>query len=128
MKKVLGTALLALALGSAGAWAKPAIELARDNQKISQQILLGYVNGRDDHSMLKRLIQTQQALKSSVDTPELQNLLEYIDLCIVDLKRSIQEPFSTSNAEHLNDLIHSINEANHYIIRTISTQNLIASR
>ena len=125
MKKLI----LGLTLGLGAINAQTPIEAAQSTPEITQQIFSDYLSGYDTHSVLQHLHHTQELLRDSVHNPELNNLLDYLDVCLKDLDRSVSRPATEANAHHVDDLLKAITEGNLYIIDTIDQNDMvIASR
>jgi GH18 family chitinase len=117
MKKGL-TILAWAAIAGAAPLSAQSTHLANEARDTAQLLFQRYVSGYDAHGALQHLVETQQALKATKSTPEIHNLLKYIDLCIERLRRDLDAPFSQARADRISDAIDAIREANSYIIRS----------
>ncbi|GEM_PF-4681681 len=96
-------------------------QLASKHVKLSQKIMQEYKhkNSATAMALIKELEVGQKKLKSGVRSRELDNLLKYLNLCVVDAKRVLKKPYSSSNSKKLSDLSASLMEGNRYIARAL---------
>jgi hypothetical protein len=122
--------LMILAMAAMAIWtplSAQSVNLANEARDTAQLLFQRYVSGYDAHGTLKHLIETQRALKASEATPEIRNLLQYIDLCIEGLRNDLDAPFSQARAARISDAIDAIREANSYIIRTHTAEGMVVA-
>ena len=127
MKKLLWISALGLTLTLTNLNAQTPIEAARNTPQITQQVFSGYLSGYDIHSVIAHLRHTQELLKHSVHDEELSNLLNYLDLCINDLRQAVTRPATDANARHISDLLSAITEGNRFISDTLSGQKIVVA-
>jgi len=102
--------------------------LAQSNRQLvaiaSKQETLSYTISKaykkQDNSSLLSVISTfesgQKQLKSQISSPEISNLLVYLNLCPKDLKTIVKKPHSSKNAQRVTELSASILEGSRYIV------------
>ncbi len=127
MKKILWISALGLTFSLTTLDARTPIEAARETPQITEQIFSDYLSGYDTHSIVAHLRNTQELLKRSIHDEELSNLLQYLDLCINDLRRAIIQPATDANTRHINDLLHAITEGSHFIADTLSSKKVVVA-
>ena len=121
-RKIIVTALLIIGLGTTAAVANTQhlVQLASKQEKLSHTIMKAYQSKSPSTLvLLKDLESGQLKLKSNIHTPEIANLLKYLNLCLKDLKQAVKQPYSTHNARLVADLSASISEGNRYIARSL---------
>jgi hypothetical protein len=123
-RKIIVTALLIIGIWSTSALASTPtshlVKLASKQERLSRSIMKAYkTKSPSTLTLLKDLESGQLKLKSNIHTPEIKNLLIYLNLCLRDLKQAVKKPYSTHNARLVADLSASLTEGNHYIAKTL---------
>jgi len=97
------------------------ITLAAKQEKLSAMLVSSYNNKNKTVLIanLKSIEAGQTTLKSSINDPEISNLLVYIDMCLTDLKILTKKPYSSSNAKAISELCTSVSEGNQYVARSL---------
>ena len=95
------------------------VDVAKKQEILSQKIISAYAERRDISSVIHRLEEQQHRLKSSVHDPEISNLLDFLQLCLNNLKTISTQPKTAENKRLIADLGTSIGEGSHYIAQTL---------
>jgi len=95
------------------------VDLARTQEILSKKIVTGYSRRQDISQVLHRLEEQQNRLKNSIHDPEISNMIDFLQLCLENIKNLSHKPRSKVNAEKIADLGASINEASRYIVRKL---------
>ena len=127
MKKLLWISALGLTFSLTALHAQTPIEAARNTPQITQQLFSDYISGYNTHTIVTHLRNTQERLKHSVHDEELSNLLNYLDLCINDLRQAVTHPATDANTRHINDLLSAISEGNRFIVDTLSGRKMVVA-
>jgi hypothetical protein len=115
MKKVLHTAALILFVGTASASAQNSVAVARSESSLSSRILHNYLRHRDTRAELERLVRLHKELKAAHPRAEKANLVQYLELCIVKLRRTLQSPPTPHTIAKVRDLTQQIKEGSLYV-------------
>jgi hypothetical protein len=91
------------------------IGIAQENEQLSQKLAVAYIHNKDVAKTIERLEDQQDKLKGAVHDPEINNLLNFLQLCLENIKKASTEPHSAENAELISDLSGSIREGSRYI-------------
>jgi len=115
-----------MGIGTTGIMAKNQsgnlVKLASQQEILSKNIMKAY--GKKDNGMAAlAVIQTlengQMKLKSDIHNAEIDNLLVFLGVCLGDLKKAVQQPYTPDNVSVVADLSASISEGNHYIAQAL---------
>ncbi len=118
-KKIALTTVLTMAFGTTDIMANTAqmAKLASQQEILSHKVVLSY--RKHDNAKLLAALHTLESghmkLRSGTHNAEINNLLVFLDLCLNDLKKTVQKPYSAQNAQHVADLSDSLSEGNRYI-------------
>jgi hypothetical protein len=122
-KRLLITSVVWMALGTSSLFAgsNQLAQLASKHAKLSQKIVQEYKhkNSASAIALLKELESGQKKLGSKVHNREIANLLKYLNLCILDMKRVVKQPYSRKNIHIVTDLSASLMEGNRYIAKAL---------
>ena len=95
------------------------VDVAKKQEILSQKIISAYAERRDISGVIHRLEEQQNRLKNSVHDPEISNLLDFLQLCLNNIKTISTKPKTVENKRLIADLGTSIREGNHYIAQTL---------
>ncbi len=120
-KMILST-VLAIGLSTTAVIAKSNVDqmvkAAYKQEQLSQNIINAYKkqdNGSSALAIIVSLESEHTKLKSNIRNAEIDNLLIYLNICLADLKKVLQKPYSSQNAQLVADLSASLSEGSHYI-------------
>jgi len=118
----LGTALLmsTAALQASAITINNPVELAKKQEILSQKIAASYSEHKDISQVLHRLEEQQIRLKKTIHDPEISNMIDFLQLCLENIKSISLQPRSLSNTEKIADLGASINEGSRYIVQKLN--------
>jgi len=68
---------------------------------------------------LDELVTSHKVLVDSINDPEIQNLLSFVELSIEDFKTTANEPFNLDNAQLIIDLSESMLEGSQYVVDSL---------
>jgi hypothetical protein len=96
-------------------------QLAIKHIKLTKKIINAYKHKNSSFAMAltKELESGQKKLGSQVESRELTNLIKYLNLCVLDIKKVLKKPYSSQNVHRLSDLSGSLIEGNRYIARAL---------
>jgi hypothetical protein len=103
---------------SAISFSNPA-DIARKQERLSQEIAAAYAQHKDLSGVIRRLEEQQSRLKNSIHDPEISNLLDFLQLCLENIKTISTKPRTSANREMIADLGSSIGEGSRYIINKL---------
>jgi hypothetical protein len=95
------------------------IDLAKKQELLSQKIVVAYAQNKDISQVINRLEEQQLRLKDSIHDPEISNLLDFLQLCLKNIKTISAKPHSLDRKELVADLGTSIGEGSRYIVQTL---------
>ena len=95
------------------------VDVAKQQEVLSQKIISAYAERRDISSVIRRLEEQQNRLKNSVHDPEISNLLDFLQMCLNNIKTISTQPKTAENKRLIADLGTSIGEGSHYIAQTL---------
>ena len=116
-----GFAALMMGVGfqaNASTTANP-VDLAKEQEALSKKIVAAYSQKQDISGVIERLEQRQLELKDNIHDPEISNLLDFLQLCLDNIRQISAEPHSIDRRELLADLSSSIGEGSRYIARAL---------
>lgn len=115
MKQILLALTLILFVGTLPASAQNSIAVARSESSLSSRILHNYVHHRDTRAELERLVRLHKELKAAHPRAEKANLVQYLELCIIKLRRTLQTPPTPHTIAKVRDLTQQIREGSLYV-------------
>ena len=122
-RKYLLTGLIGLMLGVETLMAgnSQLAALATTHVKLSKKILQTYSHKENKSTMalLKKLESGQKKLRHEVHNREISNLLQYLSLCVTDMKKVVAQPYSRKNSHIVSDLSASLAEGSRYIASSL---------
>jgi len=68
---------------------------------------------------LQQIVKTHKLLVKSINDPEIQNLLSFVELSMEDFKATANEPFNLDNAQLIIDLSESMLEGSQYVVDSL---------
>ena len=95
------------------------VDIAKKQEILSQKIVSAYAKNRDIFSVIHRLEEQQNRLKNSVHDPEISNLLNFLQLCLNNLKTISAQPKTPKNKRLVADLGTSLGEGSRYIAQSL---------
>jgi len=95
------------------------VDLAKKQELLSQKIIVAYAQRKDITGVINRLEEQQNRLKDSIHDPEITNLLDFLQLCLKNIKTISAKPRTIDNNQLISDLGTSISEGSRYIARTL---------
>jgi hypothetical protein len=95
------------------------IDLAKKQALLSQKIVVAYAQNKDISQVINRLEEQQNRLKDSIHDPEISNLLDFLQLCLKNIKTISAKPYSLDRNELVADMGTSISEGSRYIVKTL---------
>jgi hypothetical protein len=118
----LGTALLIspAAVQASAITINDPIDLAKKQEMLSTKIATGYSEHKDISQVLHQLEEQQIRLKKSIHDPEITNMIDFLQLCLRNIKNINQQPHTLRNTEKIADLGASINEGSRYIVQKLN--------
>jgi len=126
LKKFIISAVLIVGLGTPMALAKgntaELAKLASTQEKLSKNIVSAYKKrdrGASVLVLINQLESQQMKLKSKVKNPEINYLLNFLHVCVKDLKAVVKKPYTSQNAQVVADLSMSLQEGSHYIRKSL---------
>ncbi len=105
--------------GSAVTITTPA-ELAKKQEVLSTKIVASYSKHQDLSGVLRRLEEQQKRMKKSIHDPEISNMIDFLQLCLENIKDISMQPRTRHTTERIADLGASINEGSRYIVRKLN--------
>lgn len=122
-KRLLKTVVCWMVAGSAvvSAGNTQLAQLADRHAKLSQKIVQEYrhQNSASAVALTKELESGQKKLGAKVRSREISNLLKYLNLCVVNMKKVVTQPYSRKNIHIVSDLSASLTEGNLYIAKAL---------
>ncbi len=108
------------------------IDVAGRQRMLSQRIAKDYLYAGEKiatakankqlKASLKELVSAHKVLKDSINDPEIQNLLSFVELSIEDFKSTANEPFNLDNAQLIIDLSESMLEGSQYVVNSLKAK------
>jgi len=95
------------------------VDLAKDQEVLSKKIVVAYAQRKDISQVINRLEMQQSRLKDSIHDPEISNLLDFLQLCLHNIKTINAAPRSAKTNQEIADLGTSISEGSRYIAQTL---------
>jgi hypothetical protein len=95
------------------------VDLAKKQEILSQKIVLAYAQNKDISQVINRLEEQQSRLKDSIHDPEISNLLDFLQLCLKNIKTISAKPYSLDRSKLVADMGTSISEGSRYIVKTL---------
>jgi len=105
------------AAGSAS-FSSPA-DLAKEQEILSRKLISSYARHKDISDTLEIIKDRQERLKSKINDPEIENLLNFLNICLKNIESISSKPYSHSNVQRIADLGNQINEGSRYILDTL---------
>lgn len=93
--------------------------IAKDYLYLDKQIATSRAN-RQLQKSLEEFFNTHQKLVTTIDNPDIKNLLDFVMLSYTDLNATVYKDFSLDNAQLVLDLSESILEGNQYIVNSLN--------
>jgi hypothetical protein len=122
-KRLLSVSLIWVVMGVSSLFAgsDQLAQLANRHAKLSQKIVQEYKhkNSASAIALIKELESGQKKLGNKVHNKEIANLLKYLNLCVVDMKKVVKQPYSRKNIHLVSDLSASLMEGNRYIAKAL---------
>ena len=126
LRRLIISAIVMIGLGTSMTYAKgntaELAKLASTQEKLSKNIVSAYKKrdkGSSALAVINQLESQQMELKSKVKNPELDYLLNFLHVCVNDLKRVVKKPYTSQNAQRVADLSMSLQEGSHYIKKSL---------
>jgi hypothetical protein len=94
-------------------------QLAKQQESLSKKLISSYIKHEDISQTLDNLKEKQDRLKSKVQDPEIKNLLDFLNICLKDIKLIETKPRNHSNVQRIADLSTSISEGSRYIANAL---------
>ncbi len=105
------------------------IDVAGKQRMLSQRIAKDYLYAGEKVAVSKAKRQMKASMKEmeaihkqlvdSINDPEIQNLLAFVQLSIEDFKSTANEPYSLDNAQLIIDLSESMLEGSQYVVNSL---------
>jgi len=95
------------------------VDLAKKQEILSQKIITAYAQHKDVSPVIHRLEMQQNRLKNSIHDPEINNLLDFLQLCLNNIKTVSTKPHTSRNKQVIADLGTSISEGSRYIAHNL---------
>jgi len=105
------------------------IDVAGKQRMLSQRIAKDYLYAgekvavskatRQLKASLDELLKDHKVLVESINDPEIQNLLAFVELSIEDFKSTANEPYNLDNAQLIIDLSESMLEGSQYVVDSL---------
>jgi len=92
--------------------------IAKDYLYIGRKVSVSKARKELDAS-LSALLEAHNILVKSINNPEIQNLLSFVELSIDDFKSTANEPFNLDNAQLIIDLSESMLEGSQYVVDSL---------
>jgi len=105
------------------------IDVAGKQRMLSQRIAKDYLYAGEKVAVSKakkqmkasmeEMVKIHKRLVESINDPEIQNLLAFVQLSIEDFKATANEPYSLDNAQLIIDLSESMLEGSQYVVDSL---------
>jgi len=105
------------------------IDVAGKQRMLSQRIAKDYLYAGEKVAVskatkqlktsLNELLKDHKVLVESINDPEIQNLLAFVELSIEDFKSTANEPYNLDNAQLIIDLSESMLEGSQYVVDSL---------
>ncbi len=105
------------------------IDVAGKQRMLSQRIAKDYLYAGEKVAVSKakkqmkasmeEMVKIHKRLVNSINDPEIQNLLAFVQLSIEDFKATANEPYSLDNAQLIIDLSESMLEGSQYVVDSL---------
>ncbi len=105
------------------------IDVAGKQRMLSQRIAKDYLYAGEKVAVSKakkqmkasmeEMVKIHKRLVDSINDPEIQNLLAFVQLSIEDFKSTANEPYSLDNAQLIIDLSESMLEGSQYVVNSL---------
>ncbi len=105
------------------------IDVAGKQRMLSQRIAKDYLYAGEKVAVSKakkqmkasmeEMVKIHKRLVDSINDPEIQNLLAFVQLSIEDFKATANEPYSLDNAQLIIDLSESMLEGSQYVVDSL---------
>ena len=105
------------------------IDVAGKQRMLSQRIAKDYLYAGEKVAVSKatkqlkasldELLKDHKVLVESINDPEIQNLLAFVELSIEDFKSTANEPYNLDNAQLIIDLSESMLEGSQYVVDSL---------
>ncbi len=95
--------------------------IAKDYLYIGQKVAVSKA-GKQLKTSLKELVDAHKVLVESINDPEIQNLLAFVELSIDDFKTTANEPYTLDNAQLIIDLSESMLEGSQYVVDSLKSK------
>ncbi|WP_050748053.1 type IV pili methyl-accepting chemotaxis transducer N-terminal domain-containing protein [Sulfurovum sp. NBC37-1] len=105
------------------------IDIAGKQRMLSQRIAKDYLYvgkkiavskaSKQQKKSIEEMIAAHKVLVDSINDPEIQNLLSFVELSIEDFKTTANEPFNLDNAQLIIDLSESMLEGSQYVVNSL---------
>ena len=105
------------------------IDVAGKQRMLSQRIAKDYLYAGEKVAVSKakkqmkasmeEMVKIHKRLVDSINDPEIQNLLAFVQLSIEDFKSTANEPYSLDNAQLIIDLSESMLEGSQYVVDSL---------
>ncbi len=92
--------------------------IAKDYLYIGKKVAVSKAR-KQMKASLEELVSAHKVLKDSINDPEIQNLLSFVELSIEDFKSTANEPFNLDNAQLIIDLSESMLEGSQYVVNSL---------
>jgi len=92
--------------------------IAKDYLYIGKKVAVSKAR-KQMKASLEELVSAHKVLKNSINDPEIQNLLSFVELSIEDFKSTANEPFNLDNAQLIIDLSESMLEGSQYVVNSL---------
>ena len=108
------------------------IDIAGKQRMLSQRIAKDYLYmgkkvavskaKKQMKASIKEIVDTHKILIKSINDPEIQNLLSFVELSMEDFKATANEPFNLDNAQLIIDLSESMLEGSQYVVDSLKSK------
>ena len=92
--------------------------IAKDYLYIGKKVAVSKAK-RQLQASITEIVKTHQLLVKSINDPEIQNLLSFVELSMEDFKATANEPFNLDNAQLIIDLSESMLEGSQYVVDSL---------
>ncbi len=95
--------------------------IAKDYLYIGQKVAVSKARKQLKQS-LKELVSAHKVLVESINDPEIQNLLAFVELSIDDFRSTANDPYNLDNAQLIIDLSESMLEGSQYVVNSLKAK------
>jgi len=121
LRKLTKVVTIGIVVGSNMLFAGNVTDVLNKQEALSHKAVVFYKKHKTKAllSQIHTLKAQNRKLQRYVRDPEIKNLLVFLDICLDEMKSTLNKPYSKDNAQIIADLSVSIKEGTHYVKRAL---------